>query len=56
MFLLMTLFIIPDTEAETTLTGGQEHIHLNMKEASDLSPEPWGDNTRAAINENPITL
>ena len=44
MFLLMTLFIIPDTEAETTLTGGQEHIHLNMKEMDDLSPETWGDN------------
>jgi len=53
MFLLMTLFIIPDTEAETTLTGGQEHIHLNMKEMDDLSPETWGDNNREAIKENP---
>ena len=53
MFLLMILFIIPDTEAETTLTGGQEHIHLNMKEMDDLSPETWGDNNREAIKENP---
>jgi len=49
----MTLFLVPSTEAETTLTGGREHIHLNMKEASDLSPETWGDNTREAIKENP---
>ena len=53
MFLLMTLFIIPDTEAETTLTGGQEHIHHNMKEMDDLSSETWGDNNREAIKENP---
>ena len=53
MFLLMALFLVPNTEAEATLTGGREHIHLNMKEASDLSPETWGDNTRAAINEKP---
>ena len=53
MFLLMALLIIPNTEAEMTLTGGREHIHLNMKEASDLSPETWGDNTREAIKENP---
>jgi hypothetical protein len=49
----MTLFIIPDTEAETTLTGGQEHIHHNMKEMDDLSSETWGDNNREAIKENP---
>jgi len=49
----MALFIIPNTEAEVALTGGRQHIHLNMKEASDLSPETWGDNTREAIKENP---
>ena len=53
MFLSMALFFVPNTEAEATLTGGREHIHLNMKEASDLSPETWGDNTREAIKENP---
>ncbi|SVD53345.1 uncharacterized protein METZ01_LOCUS406199, partial [marine metagenome] len=49
----MALFLVPNTEAEATLTGGREHIHLNMKEASDLSPETWGDNTREATKENP---
>ena len=49
----MSLFLVPNTEAEATLTGGREHIHLNMKEASDLSPETWGDNTREAIKDNP---
>jgi len=49
----MTIVIIPNTEAETTLTGGREHIHLNMKEMDGLSPETWGDNTREAIKENP---
>jgi len=49
----MALFIIPNIEAEVALTGGRQHIHLNMKEASDLSPETWGDNTREAIKENP---
>jgi len=53
MFLLMALFLVPNTEAEATLTGGREHIHLNMKEASDLSPETWGDNTREAVKDNP---
>ena len=53
MFLLMALFLVPSTEAETTLIGGREHIHLNMKEASDLSPETWGDNTREAVKDNP---
>jgi hypothetical protein len=53
MFLLIALFIIPNTEAEVALTGGTEHIHLNMKEMDDLSPETWGDNTREAIKENP---
>jgi len=49
----MALFFVPNTEAETVLTGGTEHIHLNMKEMNDLSPETWGDNTREAIKENP---
>ena len=49
----MALFLVPNTEAEATLTGGREHIHLNMKEANDLSPETWGDNTKEAIKENP---
>ena len=53
MFLSMTLFFVPNTEAETVLTGGTEHIHLNMKEMNDLSPETWGDNTREAIKETP---
>jgi hypothetical protein len=53
MFLSMTLLFVPNTEAETTLTGGQEHIHLNMKEMDGLSTETWGDNTREAIKENP---
>ena len=53
MFLLMALFLVPNTEAEVALTGGTEHIHLNMKEMDDLSPETWGDNTREAIKENP---
>ena len=49
----MALFLVPSTGAETTLIGGREHIHLNMKEASDLSPETWGDNTREAVKDNP---
>ena len=53
MFLLMALFLVPNTEAEATLTGGREHIHLNMKEAGDLSPETWGDNTKESAKENP---
>ena len=55
MFLSMALLLVPNTVAESGLTGGMKTIHLNMKEDSDLSPETWGDNTRAAINENPIT-
>ena len=53
MFLSMALLLVPNTVAESGLTGGMQTIHLNMKEASDLSPETWGDNTRAAINEKP---
>ena len=53
MFLSMSLIFIPNTEAETTLTGNMEHIHLNMKESNDLSPETWGDNTREAVMDNP---
>ena len=53
MFLSMALLLVPNTEAESGLTGGIQTIHLNMKEASDLSPETWGDNTRAAIKEKP---
>ena len=53
MFLSMALFLIPNTDAEIALTGNSEHIHLNMKEMDDLSPETWGDNTREAIKENP---
>ena len=53
MFLSMALLLVPNTEAESGLTGGVQTIHLNMKEASDLSPETWGDNTRAAIKEKP---
>jgi len=49
----MALFIIPNTEAESGLTGNMNHIHLNMKEMDDLSPETWGDNNREAIKENP---
>ena len=52
MFLLMALFLVPNAVAEE-LTGNIEHIHLNMKEMDDLSPETWGDNTREAIKENP---
>ena len=53
MFLSMALLLVPNTVAESGLTGEMQTIHLNMKEASDLSPETWGDNTRAAINEKP---
>ena len=53
MFVLTALFFVPNTEAEAVLTGGMEPIHLNMKEASDLSPETWGDETHEAIKENP---
>ena len=53
MFVLTALFFVPNTEAEAVLTGGMEHINLNMKEMNDLSPETWGDNTREAIKENP---
>ena len=53
MFLSMALLLVPNTAAESGLTGGMQTIHLNMKEASDLSPETWGDNTREAIKENP---
>ena len=49
----IALFLVPNTEAESGLTGGMQPIHLNMKEASDLSPETWGDNTRAAVKEKP---
>ena len=53
MFVLMAIFFIPASKADEELTGGMEHIHLNMKEANDLSPETWGDNTKEAIKENP---
>ena len=53
MFVLTALFFVPNTKAEAVLTGGMEHINLNMKEMDDLSPETWGDNTREAIKENP---
>ena len=53
MFVVMAIFFIPASKADEGLTGGMEHIHLNMKEASDLSPETWGDETREAIKENP---
>jgi len=53
MLLSMALFLVPNTEAESGLTGGIQAVHLNMKEASDLSPETWGDNTRAAVKEKP---
>ena len=52
-FLFSSLFFIPNSEAEELLTGGSEHIHLNMKDASDFSPETWGDTTKEAIKENP---
>ena len=53
MFLSMALFFVPNTEAEVSLTGKKEPIHLNMKESNDLSPETWGDNTREAMMDNP---
>ena len=53
LMISMALFLVPNTEAESGLTGGMQPIHLNMKEASDLSPETWGDNTRAAVKEKP---
>ena len=37
MLLSMALFLVPNTEAESGLTGGIQAVHLNMKEASDLS-------------------
>jgi len=53
IFLSMSLFLIPNTGADAALTGDMQHIHFNMKEMDDLSPETWGDNTREAIKENP---
>ena len=53
MFVAMAIFFIPTSTADEALIGGMEHIHLNMKEANDLSPETWGDNTKEAIKENP---
>lgn len=53
MFILTGMFLIPVSKAEEGLIGGMEHIHLNMKEANDLSPETWGDETHEAIKENP---
>ena len=53
MFVAMAIFFIPTSTADEALTGGMEHIHLNMKEANDLSPETWGDSTKEAIKENP---
>jgi len=52
-FLFLSLFLIPNSEAEEVLTGGSEHIHLNMKDATDFSPETWGDATKEAIKETP---
>ena len=49
----MSLFLVPNTGADDALTGDMQHIHFNMKEMDDLSPETWGDNTREAIKENP---
>ena len=49
----MSLFLIPNTGADAALIGDMQHIHFNMKEMDDLSPETWGDNTREAIKENP---
>jgi len=47
------IFYIPNSSASEELTGGMAPIHLNMKEASDLSPETWGDITKEAVKDNP---
>ena len=54
IFLLISMiFYIPNSSASDELTGGMAPIHLNMKEASDLSPETWGDITKEAMKDNP---
>ena len=54
IFLLISLiFYIPNSSASEELTGGIAPIHLNMKEASDLTPETWGDVTKEAMKDNP---
>ncbi|MEC7976976.1 MAG: hypothetical protein VX129_03150 [Candidatus Thermoplasmatota archaeon] len=54
IFLLISMiFYIPNSSASEELTGGIAPIHLNMKEASDLTPETWGDVTKEAMKDNP---
>ena len=47
------IFFVPNSTASEGLTGGIAPIHLNMKEAADLSPETWGEITKEATKDNP---
>ena len=53
ILLISMIFFIPNSTANEELTGGMAPVHLNMKEASDLSPETWGDLSKEAMKDNP---
>ena len=53
ILLISMIFFVPNSTASEGLTGGMAPIHLNMKEAADLSPETWGDLTKEATKDNP---
>ena len=53
ILLTSVIFFVPNSAASEELTGGMAPIHLNMKEAANLSPETWGDLTKEATKDNP---
>ena len=53
ILLTSVIFFIPNSAASEELTGGMSPVHLNMKEAADLSPETWGETTKEATKDNP---
>jgi len=53
ILLTSVIFFIPNSAASEELTGGMAPVHLNMKEASGISAETWGDISREAVKDNP---
>jgi len=47
------IFFVPNSAASEELTGGMAPVHLNMKEASGISAETWGDISKEAVKDNP---
>ena len=53
ILLTSVIFFVPNSTANEELTGGMAPVHLNMKEASGISAETWGDISREAVKDNP---